>query len=151
MKVNVENISAHSLVYMRNIGAYGEQNFKLMKTMKAWIKSQDLWSENGAIYGIAQDNPAVTPPEKCRYDVCFVTEQLFNDDNIVQTGTLPAGTYLTCEILHTTEAVQHFWASLSNVLAERGKQHDPSRPILERYQFALVEKGYCEFCIPVLD
>lgn len=150
MKVNVENIPAHSLVYMRNTGAYGEQNFKLMQAMKDWIKSQDLWNESETIYGIAQDNPSITPPEKCRYDVCFVTEKVFNDD-IVHKGTLPAGTYLICEILHTTEVVQYFWASLGNVLAESGKQLDQSRPILERYQVALVEKGYCEFCIPILD
>lgn len=150
MKTNVENIPAHSLVYMRNTGAYGEQNFKLMQAMKEWIKSQDLWNENGTIYGIAQDNPSITPPENCRYDVCFITERVFNDDT-VHKGALPAGTYLTCEILHTTEAVQQFWASLGDVLTESGKQLDSSRPILERYQVAFVEKGYCEFCIPVLD
>lgn len=150
MKTNVENIPAHSFVYMRNTGTYGEQNFKLMQTMKDWIKKQDLWNESGIIYGIAQDNPAITPPEKCRYDVCFVTGRAFKDD-IVHNGILPDGTYLTCEILHTTEAVQYFWTSIGGILAESGKQLDQSRPILERYQVALVEKGYCEFCIPVLD
>lgn len=137
MKINVENIPANSLVYMRNTGAYGEQNFKLMQKMKDWVKKQGLWNECGTIYGIAQDNPSFTPSEQCRYDVCFVTEQTFCDDS-VHKGALPDGTYLVCEILHTTEDVQHFWSALGSVLAERGKQLDQSRPILERYQFVLV-------------
>ncbi len=148
MKINVEYISAHLFLFMRHKGAYGEQNFKLMQDMKDWIKSHNLWSESGTIYGIAQDNPVTTPPEECRYDVCFVTDTVIDDKNIHR-GALPAGTYLVCEILHTADAVQQFWGSLEGVLAEKGKQIDQSRPILERYQLTLVEQGYCEFCLPI--
>lgn len=149
MQIHVENIPASPLIFMRRTGEYGEQNFKLMQDMKEWIQAHNLWNESDTIYGIAQDNAATTAPEQCRYDVCLVTEQVFEDDTI-QRGTLPAGTYLVCEIPHTSDAVQHFWGSVGEVLAEEGKAIDESRPILERYQFAFVEKGYCEFCIPIL-
>lgn len=148
MKIHVENISACSIVYMRRVGAYGEQNFKLMQSMKDWVQSQNLWNDNGTIYAIAQDNPAVVPPEKCRYDVCYVTEQAI-DDKLIHHGSLPEGAYLVCQIPHTTQDVQCFWGSIGNILAHEEKQLDESRPILERYQFALVENGYCEFCIPI--
>lgn len=135
---------------MRRTGAYGEQNYKLMQDMKEWIRSNNLWHESGTIYAIAQDNAATTPIEQCRYDVCFVTEQVF-DDSSIQHGTLPPGAYLVVQIPHTADEVGRFWGSIGNVAAKTGKQIDESRPILERYQFSLVENGLCEFCIPVFD
>lgn len=150
MQTTFENIPSISVVYMRRIGPYGEQNYKLMQDMKQWIQKYNLWDENSVIYGIAQDNIAITVPEKCRYDVCFVTDSIFTDNNIHH-GTLPTGIYLVCEVLHTANEVQCFYAALDNILSKKGKRFDESRPILERYQFALVEKGYCEFCIPILD
>lgn len=150
MQAFVENISASQIIFMRRTGAYGQQNFKLMQDMKEWISSHNLWDESGVIYGIAQDNVANTPSENCRYDVCFVTDQIFEDD-IIHYGTLPAGAYLVYKVLHTTDEIGRFWASIGDALAEQKSQIDECRPILERYQFSLVEKGYCEFCIPVLS
>ncbi len=149
MQNHVENIPASRTVYMRRAGAYGEQNYKLMQNMKEWLRHHNLWHDSGVIYGIAQDNPTVTPLEQCRYDVCFVTEQAC-DDNAVLHGTLPPGTYLVVQIPHTAEEVGRFWGAIESVVAIEGRQIDESRPILERYQFSLVERGRCEFCIPIL-
>ncbi|QNK40747.1 AraC family transcriptional regulator [Caproicibacter fermentans] len=150
MRIHLEKIPAHPVVYLRRIGAYGEQNVKLMQDMKEWIRHQELWNDFSTIYGIAQDNPATTPSEQCRYDVCLETDKTF-EDQAVQSGALPAGTYLVFEIPHTTENVQCFGASLADVLLKEGKHIDKSRPVLERYKVALVNKGFCEFCVPVSD
>lgn len=40
------------------------------------------------IYAIAWDNVATTPPESCRYNACFVTDQDVTDTVVLQ-GTLP--------------------------------------------------------------
>ena len=148
MQIHAENIPANPIVYMRRTGAYGEQNAKLMEDMKEWIRRQNLWDNNGTIYGMAQDDAAATPPEQCRYDVCFVTDRTF-DDTAIRYGTLPPGAYLIFEIPHTADEVGRFWGSIGEVLAKAGKQLDKSRPILERYQFAFVKKGICEFCVPI--
>jgi len=149
MKAHIENIPPSPIAYMRRIGSYGEQNYKLMQKMKQWIKDRNLWSAKGVIYGIAQDNAAITLPEKCRYDVCFVTDSIFEDEAIHH-GTLPNGKYLVYEIIHTADEVKCFYGGLSSALAKEGRQIDENRPVLERYQISLVEKGYCEFCIPIL-
>jgi len=150
MQTHIENIPSSPIAYMQRIGAYGEQNYKLMQEMKQWIKDHNLWSEKGVIYGIAQDNIATTPPEKCRYDVCFVTDLAFKKDKAIHHGTLPTGKYLICKVVHTSDEVQRFYSGLLEIIEREGKQIDESRPILERYQFTLVEKGYCEFCVPIL-
>jgi DNA gyrase inhibitor GyrI len=149
--VHVESITAQPIVYMRQVGPYGgTQNVQLMENMKQWIRNHNLWNETGTLYGIAQDNPAITPPEKCRYDVCFVTETGLQDD-MIQRGTLPPGVYVVFEILHTADEVNRFWGTIGDVLAQEKRQIDESRPVLERYQIGLVEKGFCEFCVPVLS
>jgi DNA gyrase inhibitor GyrI len=112
MNIRIEKIPAGPIVYMRRIGSYGEQNYTLMQDMKEWIRRHNLWSENGAIYGIAQDNAAITPLEQCRYDVCFVTERTFYDKAILH-GTLPPGAYLVAEIPHTAEEVGRCWGCCS--------------------------------------
>lgn len=149
MKIHIETISALPIAYMRRTGAYGEQNFKVMQNMKDWIRRHNLWDENGTLYSIAQDNPATILPENCRYDACFVTEQRFEEAGILH-GTIPPGSYLVCEVLHTADDVQRFWGSIGGALAQAKKKLDEGRPILERYQISLVERGYCEFCIPIL-
>ena len=149
MQAHIENIPAYRIVYMSRIGPYGAQNYKLMQDMKQWIQNHGLWNENGVIYAIAQDNAVLTPPEKCRYDVCFITDAAF-DDNTVSHGALPAGKNLVYEIIHIADEVQRFYCELGNSLEMNGEQMDERRPILERYQFARVEKGYCEFCVPIL-
>ena len=148
MNTHVENIPAHSILYMRRTGPYGAANYQLMQNMKDWISKHNLWEEGGCVYGIAQDNPTV-PPQMCRYDVCFATETVIEDD-VVRQGTLPSGKYLVFEILHTAEDVEQFWGSIGAALALENSQLDERRPVLERYQPALVENGYCEFCVPIL-
>ena len=150
MKVHIENIPAHNVIFMRRTGPYGEQNFQLMQNMKQWISDHNLWSQNSVIYGIARDDAAITPPEKCRYDVCFVTETSLQDGTM-NYGTLPSGEYLVFEIPHTSDEVQRFWGSITDTLAQEKREIDYSRPVLERYQIALVEKGFCEFCIPIIS
>ena len=149
MQTHIENIISTPIVYMRHIGAYGEQNYNLMQHMKQWIQHRNLWDRKGIVYGIAWDNVALISPNECRYDVCFVTNCTFEDKSI-HYGTLPTGKYLICEIEHTVDAVKYFYSSLVSTLTNEGRQLDDSRPILERYQFSLVEKGYCEFCVPIL-
>ena len=149
MKINEEFIPALPIVYMRRVGAYGKDNFMLMQAMKDWIQRKSLLNDDSTIYAIAQDNPAVVSPEKCRYDVCYVTKQVF-EDSAIHVGSLSAGVYLICQIPHTAEDVQYFWGAMGEILANEKKQLDDSRPILERYQLGLVKKGYCEFCLPVM-
>lgn len=148
MKTFIEELPAQPVVYMRRTGPYGEENRALMQAMKAWLHDRGLWCAGGVLYAVARDDPAVTPPKKCRYDVCYVTRRELADV-AVRRGTLPAGRYLVCEIAHTSAAVGQFWEQVGTAAAAVGEQLDGSRPILERYPIALVEEGRCQFCLPV--
>lgn len=144
----IEQLPPQSTVFMRRIGAYGSENFKLMAAIKDWADQKDLL-KNSTIYGIAYDG-IDTPPEKCRYDVCLVVSAEYPLEESVQRGEIPGGKYVVFTIPHTAEAVQEFWGSFTNVLQEKEVQLDMARPILERYEHRLVEDGKCAFCVPII-
>ncbi|MFB1051260.1 GyrI-like domain-containing protein [Paraliobacillus sp. JSM ZJ581] len=89
MNYKIEILNKNKIVYMRNIGAYGNpKNFDMMKDFKIWIAKNNLTKtllKNG-IFGIAQDNPQIIPPEKCRYDLVLATDKDFSKDNKVKSG-----------------------------------------------------------------
>ena len=143
----IERLPVQSIAYMRRTGAYGSENYQLMASLKEWASKKGLL-EDCIIYGIAHDNEK-TPPEQCRYDVCLTTTADFLPDESVQRGELQSGTYAIFIIPHTAEAVQGFWESLLDVMNKNDLRLDSSRPIMERYDYRLVENGKCEFCVPI--
>lgn len=148
LEFTVEALPVQPVVYMRRVGAYGAQNYKLMAALKEWANDKGLLKD-GIIYGIAHDD-VNTPPEKCRYDVCLVSNANCPEDYLVKQGEIPGGRYAVFTIAHTAEAVQAFWASLPHLQQTDSMQFDMSKPVLERYQYNLVEDGKCEFCVPLI-
>jgi DNA gyrase inhibitor GyrI len=72
---HLEEMSNGRIAYMRNLGPYGSGNKELMERLKAWASDNGLFHASAVILGIARDDPALTPPERCRYDV-WVTFEL---------------------------------------------------------------------------
>ena len=149
MIVNIEPLSDCRVAYMRRTGAYGRENYELMSRLKDWAENNGLLGSNSVIYGIAHDNFETTPPEKCRYDVCIIVSEEYTLDESVQEGRISNGLYATFTIDHTVKAVQEFWNSCHTLIRRKKYQIDPSRPILERYKSELIDKGLCEFCVPI--
>jgi len=148
MDLNIEQLPIQPIVYMRRIGAYGPENYKLMAALKEWARRRGLFNDS-VIYGIAHDNEN-TPPEKCCYDVCLVAADCPVDES-VRRGEIPAGKYAVFTIPHTVEAMQEFYGTFIQELQEKELQFDNNKPILERYKKKLVDDGYCEFCVPVKE
>lgn len=147
MKFMIEKLPVQPMVFMRRVGAYGSENYRLMASLKEWAEPKGLLRD-AVIYGIAHDG-ADTPPESCRYDVCLVVPDGLPAEDAVQRGEIPGGDYAVFTLPHTAEAVQAFWASMIPQLQAQGSQFDGERPILERYREQLVQAGQCEFCVPI--
>lgn len=149
MQYFIEQLPVQPIIYMRRTGAYGTENYSLMSALKEWANQKGLLKDS-IIYGIAHDNES-SPPEQCRYDVCLVTTADCPIDESVQIGQLNGGRYAVFTVDHTAEAVQEFWASIFQVIQEKGLQFDMTKPVLERYRHRLIQDGKCEFCIPLLN
>lgn len=150
MTYQMEEMSKSRIAYMRRVGPYGVDNYALMKKFKEWAKANGLFTASAVILGISQDNPAVTPPENCRYDVGIIVPEYFETtDADVDVAELPGGRYAVFTIEHTVEAIQKAWGEIFVHLSAQGQQPDVSRTILERYIPAMIDKRLCEICVPV--
>jgi DNA gyrase inhibitor GyrI len=140
-----ENLQNVTIAYMRSVGEYGLRNHELMETFKAFLSKNDLFDEDTVILGIALDNPAQIPAEKCRYDVGLI----LNGKTIegLETRSIDDGDYAVFEVEHTTEGVQGFWNDLPG-LAEK-LAIDFEKPVIERYAMKKIKNHLCEFLLPL--
>ncbi|WP_340024034.1 GyrI-like domain-containing protein [Paenibacillus sp. FSL K6-1096] len=149
MNIQLETIPETRIAYVRRTGPYGPENALAMEQLKQWAREQGLMQGPAVILGIPQDNPAITPPEHCRYDACISLPEHPPADTSVTYGVLPGGTYAVVTIAHTAEAVQQAWAEILPALSHSGYMLDQQRPVIERYKEDLVSRHLCELCFPV--
>lgn len=151
ISITQERIPSSRVLYMRRTGEYGSENYRLMDTFKKWVKEHNLYDEDSVIYAAAMDNPAITEPCQCRYDICISQpKNQIPACDPVKCRELEGGKYLIFLIPHTAEAVENAWKMWPSELEKTGYLWDNSRTVMERYRRNLVDNHYCELCIPVL-
>jgi DNA gyrase inhibitor GyrI len=151
MKVNIEMIPSYKIAYIRRTGPYGSGNVQIMEQLKSWAKEKNLFNESSIILGIAQDNPQFTEPKDCRYDTCLVVSDEFRIDNkYINFGETTGGKYCVFKISHTVDDMQKAWMDIFSELSKRSYKFDDRKPVLERYAVQMINKHYCEICVPIL-
>ncbi|BCZ46558.1 DNA gyrase inhibitor [Clostridium gelidum] len=151
MDINIEMISSYKIAYIRKTGPYGLENVQVMEQLKSWARERDLFNESSIILGIAKDNPNFTEPKDCRYDTCLVVFDEFKVDNkYINFGKTIGGKYCVFKISHTVDGMQKAWMEIFPELSKRNYEFDNRRPILERYAMQMINKHYCEICVPIL-
>ena len=150
MTYKIEQMQKCRIAYMRRTGAYGVGNYALMEKLKAWADDNGLFTKFAIILGISWDNPEITPSDNCRYDTCIVVKDDYEiTDCGIQEAQLPGGRYAVFTIDHNSDAVREAWGAILSQLSSCGKRPDFSRPILERYISAMIDKHMCEICVPI--
>ena len=151
MDINIEMIPSYKITYIRRTGPYGSENVQIMEQLKSWAREKNLFNENSIILGIAQDNPQFTEPKDCRYDTCLVvSDELKVYNKYINFGKTIAGKYCVFKISHTADAMQKAWMEIFSELSKGNYEFDDRRPILERYAVQMINKHFCEICVPIL-
>ena len=151
MTITVETVPTYTVAYIRSVGPYGVGNARAMEALKDWARSCGLLDDESIILGIAQDDPAVTRPEDCRYDVCLVVPAGYAVSGTdISSGSVSGGKYAVFRIPHTVESVKKAWADIFPEIGRQAMRPDVSRPVMERYQAKMVKAHECEICVPVL-
>jgi DNA gyrase inhibitor GyrI len=146
--VEIENIKNSRIAYIRQYGKYGLENKNTMEKLKDWARANNLFNKDAIIYGIAQDNPEITEPEKCRFDACIIIPQDFVIDSNVQECEFIGGKYSVFKIIHTAEEIQKAYMEIFPKIIKEGLQI-ANKPIIERYSIKMVENHFCEICVPL--
>ena len=155
MDVTLKTLPDYHVAYLRYVGPYGSADItQLWNVLKRWCLSQTRDSQPRELFGISHDDPAITPPNLCRYDVCieFDREILPGGDFGVQ--TIPGGDYACARFTGRVADIGAAWQWMFREwLPANGLERD-ARPCYERYggdMEELSEDGVlaCEICIPV--
>lgn len=155
MKVSVVDREPVRIAYMRYTGRYGQAVSDFWQQQFApWMMRNNLMGEPR--YGIGHDDPAITAPEKCRYDACVEIPADFAVGGGALATTLPGGKYACATYYGNGSDIGVPWqALLRDWLPQSGMQLD-NRPFLEYYprgaRYDPATGSFeCELCIPVVS
>lgn len=149
IQMQEETLKPVRILYMRRTGAYGAENAALMQRWKEWLEGHGLFDEDSVILAIPMDDPTLTKPDQCRYDVSIIAKEIQAEGEGIFCRELPGGKYVVFLIEHTAQAFKAAWSGYFEELQRNGYHLDNSRPVMERYAKHLVKRHLCELCVPV--
>jgi AraC family transcriptional regulator len=142
------------VAYRRHTGPFGEPVGRFWRNSVApWLAEHEL--VDCPRYGISQDNPMSTPPEKCRYDACVeLPAGLVLPDAPEQ--TIAGGRYAVQRFKGTTTQIGAAWGAFLGEVSASGQRLDESRPPFEHYPRGAVwdlrsGEFACEFCLAIAE
>ena len=97
--MNMEEMEAVEIAYLRRTGPYGPENRQLMERLKVFLKERGRMGSGTVLLGIALDDPSRTPPDRCRYDVGIIIRE--GERLPLDTRRVRGGRYAVFEIPHT--------------------------------------------------
>jgi AraC family transcriptional regulator len=151
VNVKIVDLPAARIAYLRHIGPYGETVGRFWDTFHRTRVAHGL---SGNMYGIGLDDPAITPPEKCRYDAAVELVASAEVKPPFSAAQMPGGRYAVLEYSGDAQAIGAAWAAFfGRWLPESGMECD-ARPAFEWYraQDGIDEatgRFTCALCIPV--
>ena len=153
MKIVVIERQPVNVVSWRYTGPLGEPLGRYWrKTVTPWLADHGL--VDCPRYGVSLDNPADTPPEKCRYDACVELPAGLTLPDATET-TIAGGRHALTHFRGTSGEIGAAWgAFVGAVLADPSRRIDPARYPFERYPRGAAFDSRtgvfgCELCLPV--
>src|SRR5438093_1203785 len=153
MSIRVQQQPPYHVAYMRYVGPFGPRGIpELWDRLMRWAEAHGVL-ENDKL-GIAYDDPAITPPDKLRYDACVVVPPGFAADRLVALMDVPGSTYAVASFVGTAHQIVDAWQTVfASLLPGSGYQPD-DRPCYELYRGdpdvdATTRTFRCDLCLPV--
>ena len=133
MNITIQTLPETRLAYMRHTGPFGSSAItKMWMRFVAWAGSAGLLKPRPRMYGVSQDNPQLTAPEKCRYDACIPVDDAFKPSGEIGVQTLWGGRYACTTFTGTPADVHETWMSFVRELVKRYQPAD--HPAIEIYE-----------------
>jgi AraC family transcriptional regulator len=93
MEVQLMDRPNMDVIFIRRLGDYNESAPAAFMALKHLIESKGFDINSIKMYGIAHDDPDVTPKDKVRYDACMMAPPGIKPEGELSPQRLPAGKY----------------------------------------------------------
>lgn len=155
MNVTIKTMTAKRIAYMRHTGAYGAAGDigGLWQRLMVWAKAHDLWTEDRVCFGISQDDPRFTEPDRCRYDAGISIPEGFVLDSQVNEARLPEAKLAAAQFVGPAADVGEAWEALYRDWLPQSGFQPADRPCLEIYGSDAFDPKTgifrCDLCVPI--
>ncbi|CAN7704160.1 GyrI-like domain-containing protein [Pseudoduganella sp. LjRoot289] len=153
MEVNVIDIPPTKVAYLRYTGPFGPAIGDFWRDVfNPWQQAHGL--DGRTTYGVAQDDPGTTPPERCRYDACVEVDEGYVAEAPAATDVLPGGRYAATRYRGNGSDIGAAWGAFySQALPASGLQV-AAGPCFERYAADYAADPVtgtfeCDLCAPI--
>jgi AraC family transcriptional regulator len=153
MKITVAERQPVKVACLRYTGPFGEPLGRFWRSVVA-----PRLAEHGLVdcprYGVALDDPSITPAAQCRYDACVELPAGLSWPDATE-ATIPGGRIAVTHYKGTSAGIGAAWAEFTGiVLGDPASHIDTRRPPYEHYprgaEFdARTGVFSCELCLPL--
>ncbi len=152
MQVNIREIPAHRVAFVRHTGCYKDVG-QTWQQLMAWAGPKQLLGPDMKTFGMAWDDPAVTPEDKLRYDACLVVDDSIQPEGDVGIQKTHAGAYATTTHQGPYDQLQDVYLQLFKQWLPTSGKAPAAAPVIEMYlnnpQNTPQDKLLTQICIPL--
>ena len=155
MKVEIRNLPETRVAYMRYVGPYGSPAItEMWIRFGRWCEGQGFTTPRRRMYGVSQDNPHLTAPEKQRYDACVEVSDAFKPTGEIGVQTIWGGRYACASFTGTSADISEAWMRFIRDWLPQSRLEPAHHPAIELYDtdFSIDPKTLafsCLLCMPV--
>jgi len=132
MNVTIKNLQPMRVAFMRHVGPYNEVG-KTWEQFTMFLGKEGLLGSEPQFIGISHDDPAVTPPDKTRYDACVTVDEKFHASGDIGVQVIPGGDYAVLTHFGPYEKLSESYAKLLGQWLPRSGRRLRTTPCLEIY------------------
>lgn len=141
-KVEIVDYPARHVAYVRITDSYRPGNFmRGFEALTGWAGRHGLL-EKGMLLGMSQDDPDITPPEKCRYDMCITIKGPMHTRGRVGTMGLPRQRYARLVCQGDMNEMVRAWDWLYKAWLPQSGHQPADGPCIEEYRTSPLKIGW---------
>ena len=154
LEVQVKRMPEMRLAYLRVIGSYKpEPMIEAYKRFTYWAKQRNLLNNGDYLIGMSQDDPEVTPLDKCRYDFCLVVPNNIKPEGEISIKFMPETLIAVHHCRGDIQVVEQAWNWLFKAWLPASGYQPASLPCYEVFFSTPEISGWDYFdiqcCIPI--
>ncbi len=154
-KIEVRELSARHVVYLRHAGPYGQAALvrRLVDKLRSWAVPRGLLTGDAHFILVPHDSPNVTEQDKLRLSVCLTVPPGTDGSGEVGTMEIPGGKFAVARFEMRPERIAEAWGVvMGGWLPQSGFQPDDRLPYEEVIEDPTAHpegKIILDICVPV--